>query len=132
MAFIDAGGGPLPMSTGSLTGRVRTNLSASAPRLRLVVSNAGTAIAAGTVWSAGSNIVPSIHISTEGVTMPSVDVATVGRVASGIVFLICIASFLIGRLTGFDAIFPPISLLVAAMAALMHAISVLLKRQWRK
>src|SRR5262245_60644972 len=45
-------------------------------------------------------------------TMHKVEVATVGRVASGMVFLVCAASFSIGALTGFYAIFPPMSLLV--------------------
>ncbi len=64
--------------------------------------------------------------------MPRVDVATVGRVASGLVLLVCMASFAIGLVTGFYAIFPPMSLLVAGIAALMYALSVALAKQWQR
>jgi hypothetical protein len=64
--------------------------------------------------------------------MPTVDVATIGRVASGIVFIICMATFVIGLATGFYAIFPPMNLLVAGMAAIFYILSVLLARQWKR
>lgn len=64
--------------------------------------------------------------------MPTVDVATIGKVASGLVLLVCVASLLIGWLTGFHAIFPPIGLLIAAIAVLLGALSVALAKQWKK
>jgi hypothetical protein len=70
--------------------------------------------------------------ATEAIAMPSADVATIGKVASASVFFISASSFLLGLLTGFYAIFPPMSLLACGMSAVMYALSVRLKKQWKK
>lgn len=69
-------------------------------------------------------------ISSGANAMPKVEVATVGKTASGSVFLICLASFLIGCLTGFHAVYPPMALLACGISALLYVISLRLAKQW--
>lgn len=70
--------------------------------------------------------------ATEASAMPTVDVATIGKIASGAVFFVCASSFLIGIVSGFHAIFPPMALLVCGMSAIMYGLSLRLRKQWTK
>jgi hypothetical protein len=76
------------------------------------------------------DLLPTMLPSQQTRSVPVVPVPTIGMVASAMVFLVCAASFLIGLLTGFFAIFPPISLVAAAVSGLLYLISSLLDKQW--
>jgi hypothetical protein len=65
-------------------------------------------------------------------TMPSVDVATVGKTASALVLLICLLALTVGLFTGFYFIYPPIAAGVAVLACVFYAMSLVLERQWQR
>ena len=63
-------------------------------------------------------------------TMPSVDVATIGKTASSLVLLICILSYLTWLVTDFYLIYPPLSIFIGIAAALFYFMSYKLRKQW--
>lgn len=69
--------------------------------------------------------------STEVVTIPSVDVATMGSLASGVVFLTGVLALLVGWLTGFYFIYPPFAALISLLSCVFYAMSTVLRRRWR-
>lgn len=64
--------------------------------------------------------------------MPVVDVATIGKTASAIVFIVAILSLAIGFLTGFQLIYPPMAGFIAWSAGFFYIMSRLLEGQWKK
>lgn len=74
--------------------------------------------------------ITTVTISTGATIMPRVDVATIGKIASGLVGSVCVLSLLIGWLTGFAFIYPPMSVLIGGLSALFYFISATLDRQW--
>jgi len=104
--------------------------SADASGSRAVLAPSQKATTTGNIIAFPGISMAAPKVTTEDEPMPSVEVATIGKVASGVVFMFCMASYLIGIATGFYAIFPPMSLLGAGMAALMYVLSVMLAKQW--
>lgn len=74
---------------------------------------------------------PVRDMSPAPTPIPMVDVVTLIRGASSFVFLICALSMLMGVMTGFYMIYPPMSVLIAAIAILFYLISVLMRRRWK-
>lgn len=69
---------------------------------------------------------------TEGATMPTVDVPTVIKTTSALAFLVCAFSFVLWLTTGFQLIYPSISVLIAAFAVVFYIMGEGLRRQWTK
>ncbi|HZP21321.1 MAG TPA: hypothetical protein VFB16_14080 [Bauldia sp.] len=63
-------------------------------------------------------------------TVPTVDVVTVGKVASALVGLVCAFSTIVWLLTGFALIYPPMGILVAVLAGIFFVIGMMLEAQW--
>jgi hypothetical protein len=63
--------------------------------------------------------------------MPTVDVAKVGKVASAIVLLVAVTSLVVGLVSGFNMIYPPMGGMIAAFAAVFYFMSRVIEKQWR-
>ena len=71
-----------------------------------------------------------VHPTPTEATMPSVEVATIGKTASSIVLLVCVMSYITWLITEFYLIYPPISLFVGIAACLFYFLSYVMARQW--
>lgn len=61
--------------------------------------------------------------------MPSVDIITIGKVASSLVAIVCLFSVTIGGMTGFFMIYPPISILGGIVALGFYGIGMFMERK---